>query len=197
MKILSTSPWLDTPILNTEEPSLLRHPMSDEEWQEATAALSAGMARLDQERIQVLALQVREALARLDRIMTRYCGITCPLCPDPCCQASGIFYNQTDVLALAALKINHPPGQTRTLPGAPCRYLTATGCCLERIARPYVCVWYLCEAQTGLLWEESPGFQRRFMHALECIRASRLRLQALFETSLPLPPQVYLDSIQE
>jgi hypothetical protein len=177
----------DAPPLKTEEPSLLRHPMSDEEWQEATAALSAEMARLDQERIQDLGLQIREALAWLDRIMTRYCGTTCPLCPDPCCRARGIFYNQTDVLALVALKIKHPPGQTRTLPGTPCRYLTATGCCLERIARPYVCVWYLCEAQTELLWEESPGFQRRFIHVLKCIRANRLRLQALFEAPAPYP----------
>jgi hypothetical protein len=78
-------------------------------------------------------------------------------------------------------RIQVPPGQTRQKPNDPCRYLAVTGCTLARTVRPYVCVWYLCEAHVALLQEEPPGFQRRFLEVMQEIRTCRLKLEGLFD----------------
>ena len=168
--------------MRIEESSLYRQPMSSSRWREVTERLRTGLALLDQEAVQSSAGQIREALQWLDPIMTRYCAITCPHCKDPCCQAQAIFFNRTDLLFLIASGTSLPPGQTRVSPLAPCRYLQSTGCCLPRTARPYVCVWYLCEAQMDLFGEERAATQRLFVMHLEKIRRNRLRLESLYES---------------
>jgi hypothetical protein len=175
----------DIALLKTEESSLWRQPMSDSQWREVIAGLKTGVAMLDQGSVQSLARQISEAVQWLDSIMTKYCGITCPGCNDPCCSANAIFYNQTDMLSLLVMGINLPPGQTRTHPFQPCRYLTPNGCCLQRIARPYVCVWFLCEAQMDLFRDETGSTQRHFIKSLESIRMNRLRIESLYEKLFP------------
>jgi hypothetical protein len=175
----------DIPLSKTEETSLWRQPMSDSQWRQVTAGLKSGMAMLDQGSLQSLAWQISEAVQWLDTIMTKYCDITCPGCDDPCCSAGAIFYNQTDMLSLIVMGISPPPGQTRTQPFQPCRYLTSSGCCLQRIARPYVCVWFLCEAQMDLFRDESSSTQRHFVKSLESIRMNRLRIESLYEKLFP------------
>ena len=168
-------------ILKTEESSLYRQPMSDPEWQKVTENLRARFGQVDQEPFQSSAAQIREALQWLDRVMTKYCELTCPQCIDPCCNAHAIFFNQTDMLSLIAMGISLPSGQTRVGSGEQCRYLTPNGCRLQRVARPYVCVWFLCETQMDLFWEESALTQRHFVKQFENIRLNRLRLEALYE----------------
>ena len=169
-------------ILKTEESSLYLRPMSDPEWQEVVQNLRNRVALISQEPFQSSAAQIGEALQWLDPVMTKYCELTCPQCIDPCCNAHAIFFNQTDMLSLIAMGISILPGQTRVRPDEPCRYLTPKGCHLERVARPYVCVWFLCETQMDLFWEESASTQRHFVKQFENIRLSRLKLEALFES---------------
>jgi hypothetical protein len=176
---------LDVPLLKTEESSLWRQPMSNSQWREVIAGLNTRMAMLDQGSLRSLARQIREAVQWLDPIMTKYCDVTCPGCDDPCCRANAIFYNRTDMLSLLASGISPPPGQTRTRPLQPCRYLTSNGCCLQRMERPYVCVWFLCEAQMKMFKDESGSTQRQLIKSLECIRMNRLRIESLYESLFP------------
>lgn len=169
--------------MRTEESSLFRQPMSESRWQETLVALYAGIARMDPMTVERLARQIREAMDRLDPVMKRYCGITCPECKDPCCRAKNIFYNRADMLSIAALGIPAPPGQTRARHSAACRYLTAHGCGLDRAVRPYVCVWYLCDSQMELFREERAATQRFIVRQMEQLRQARLELEALFESS--------------
>jgi hypothetical protein len=180
---ISDSP--EVPLSRTEESSLWRQPMSDSQWQEVVASLKTRMAMLDTRSFQSLAGQIREAVQWLEPMMTQYCDLTCPGCDDPCCRANAIFYNRTDMLCMLAMDISPPPGQTRILPFQSCRYLTSNGCCLQRIARPYVCVWFLCEAQMELFKGESGSTQRQFIKSLECIRMNRLRIESLYEHLFP------------
>jgi hypothetical protein len=32
-----------------------------------------------------------------------------------------------------------------------CRYFSHRGCALPRVARPWICAWYLCPVQTAIL----------------------------------------------
>lgn len=174
--------------MRVEESSVYRRPMSDSEWLEIMAVLKTGIALLNRAAIQSLSGQLREAFSCLDPVMEGYCRITCPDCSDPCCTARNIFFNRADMLSLLALGISPPQGQTRTLPLEACRYLSPKGCRLHRAVRPYVCVWYLCEAQMELFRSESTSTQRLFVKHLQRLRLARLELESLYENLSQIEP---------
>jgi hypothetical protein len=192
MKTRPQSPILAAPappLLKTEESPLYRQPMTDRQWQANMEVLKTRVVLLDQEIVQSAAREIRVAYDWLEPHMERYCEITCHACSDSCCHAARIFYNQTDMLSIIALDTDPPAGQTRARASDPCRYLTRAGCSLKRVVRPYVCVWYLCEAQMDLYQEEFASAQRRFVATLESLRANRLRLESHYESHFPPLPR--------
>lgn len=184
--ILKASPLLE----RTEESSLWRQPMSDRQWWANLGILQARLDRLDQRLVQEVTEVIRVAYGWLEPLMERYCEISCPACSDVCCQATGVFFNHTDLLTILAMGLESPPGQTRNRASQPCRYLGPAGCVLKRPHRPYVCVWYLCEAQMQLYGEEPAATQRRFVATLAAIRTCRLKLASHYERRFPLVSSV-------
>ena len=164
----------------TEEPAVYRRPMSDREWRQVLTVLRRRVSSLGTGPIRMLAHPMRERIQWLDAVMVTHCEVTCPSCEDPCCHGLQVFYNRTDLLWLLALDERFPPGQTRRGPTEPCRYLDQSGCLLPRMLRPYVCVWFLCEAQMNLLRDEPALFQRHFVRVLEEMRVLRLKLESLY-----------------
>lgn len=160
------------------ETSELREPMEEEVWQGALRTLEESLLPHGP-RARALALRIEAAIASLDPLMARYCDATCPACIDPCCDGRAVFFNRTDLLVQLALGMKPPLGQTRGRPGDPCRYLTAKGCALSRMSRPYVCVWFFCEPQMELFSQERPAFQRGIIRTLESIRTLRIELDVL------------------
>jgi hypothetical protein len=155
--------------------------MDDVQWNLLLKNTRRILLTMDWQKIQYRAGSIQEKIRWLDSIMQKYCELTCRECTDPCCDARKIFFNQADILYLSAVDSPPPPGQTRTEPSGMCRYLGLNGCQLARTARPYVCVWFLCEAQMILFGGESPRFQRKIIRTFEEIRADRLLLEHLFE----------------
>lgn len=167
--------------MKMEESNLLRHPMTDEQWTEATGVLSLSVKSMDGTTVRALVESIFAGIQRIDPLMTAYCLQTCPSCSDPCCRGQDIYYNQADVLYLTALGDPVPPGQTRSSLHDPCRYLGPNGCVLPRTVRPYVCAWYLCESHMDLFSDEPAGIQRSVVDTLRAIRFSRLSLEMLHE----------------
>lgn len=159
--------------------------MSDRQWRENLATLKTQMGCLDQNLVHEVTEAIRAAYDWLEPLMERYCHITCPACSDICCQATRVFFNHTDLLVILAMGFDPPPGQTRLRASEPCRYLRQAGCTLKRTLRPYVCVWYLCEAQMKLYGEEPASIQRWFVATLESLRMGRLRLASHYESHFP------------
>jgi hypothetical protein len=169
-----------------EESSRYREPISDSRWQAICQEFQRCVRQLDQDQVQWLTDQILQGIHWLDRPMDEYCQATCPSCSDPCCDGREIFFNQADLIYLAAHADIHPPtGQTREEAHARCRYLDASGCLLARPQRPYVCVWFLCEPQIEMLNASPASFQRKFINVLGNIRYCRLQLEALFEERFP------------
>jgi hypothetical protein len=177
--------WTAPHLEKTEESSLYRQPMSDRQWQENLAVLKTRIGRLDQRLVHEATGAIHAAYDWLEPLMVSYCEITCPACSDVCCQATRVFFNHTDLLVILALGLDPPPGQTRPRASEPCRYLTQAGCSLKRTVRPYVCVWYLCEAQMDLYREEPALTQRRYVATLASIRTNRLRIEGHYESHFP------------
>jgi hypothetical protein len=173
-------------LVKMEESSRYREPLTDLQWQTICLGLQRQLQRLDQCQIRWLARQIFQGLHWLDPHMNAYCRATCPTCDDPCCDGREVFFNRADLLYLISLgDVRSPKGQTRTEPGAGCRYLGPTGCLLARTQRPYVCVWFLCEPQMELFNTTSGSFQRQLINVLTNIRTCRLKLEGLFEELYP------------
>jgi len=164
-----------------EESCFCQHPMSDFQWQTALFDFRTKLRKLDWERAIYISRAISQRIDWLDSVMTKYCSKTCPDCSDPCCHALKIFFNRADLLYLATVNTQTPPGQTRTLASNACRYLSSNGCSLPRTTRPYVCVWFLCEPQMELLREEPVALQRDFGKITGELRTCRLTLEAIYE----------------
>jgi hypothetical protein len=167
--------------LKSEETSCLRHPLDDVEWRRIFGAVSQTVRNAGEPGFRVIAEHIAGLILLLDPLMTSYCQRTCPTCLDPCCNGRKVFFNLTDVVYLAGRGKGAVPGQTRSQAGLPCRYLSREGCRLSRLLRPYVCTWFLCEAQMALLQAEPVRFQRSITETLTEIRRGRLLLESLYE----------------
>lgn len=177
--------WLPEMPDRNEESSLYRRPYLDKDWKIFTEQLAGRMKKLGLERFQMAAKHIAAGIQWLDPLMERYCALTCPSCKDPCCTGQKVFYNRADILYLIALNEPLPPGQTRNTASSPCRYLCPDGCTLQRIWRPYVCVWFLCEAQMALFLNEQACFQRRVVSVMQEIRKARLLIESMYEKGYP------------
>jgi len=133
-----------------EESGRYRRPIQAEEWRSILGDLEETLSRLERSVRGLLDKRVEEGTQWLDVRMAKYCDLTFPTCEDICCNGKVVFFNQTDLIYLSSLGGFIPPGQTRTKASDPCRYLGDNRCCLPRVFRPYVCVWFLCEAQMGV-----------------------------------------------
>ncbi|MDJ0810170.1 MAG: hypothetical protein QNJ02_09660 [Desulfobacterales bacterium] len=84
-------------------------------------------------------------------------GITCEVCPRPCCLDARVWLDFKDLLLIHLSGQEPPPGQLRQSWWSRCRYLTSHGCTLPRPARPWVCTWYICPDQRRALKRDIPG----------------------------------------
>ena len=169
--------------MKSEESPFLRNPMDDDDWLDAVKAVRRGLQFVGRAIALSHAETIRRGIETLDPTMERYCRATCPSCEDLCCSGHAVFYNQADLLYLASSGLDIPDGQTRSHSSLPCRYLTGKGCRLPRVRRPYVCVWFLCEPQIDLFERETARFQRDFIKTVQDIRAGRLMIEYLYESS--------------
>jgi len=171
--------------LRTEESRLCAKPMDDASWRRVLGRLNRRLEVFPRDAILQPIRVIEAGIGILTAPMEAYCRATCGDCLDPCCTGRKVFYNRADLLYLVALQKAWPLGQTRVRPEDPCRFLGHRGCLLPRHLRPYVCVWFLCEAQMELFQAEPPAVQRRWVRALLDIRNARLRLENLFESRFP------------
>jgi len=176
----------------TEEPAFLRKPLNVEEWQEVRKVLVSQIEKLGSTDRKILldsTCSIAELLRELDDFMNFLCLHTCPHCTDICCHAKDVFYNEVDLFFLTIYGDFYPPSQTRSSPSQEfCSYWEPhRGCSLERIFRPYVCTWFICDDQVRIMENLLTSRNRRKIDAIYTdIRHHRLIL-ASFLPQLDLP----------
>jgi hypothetical protein len=118
-------------------------------WEAANACLKATLKSKGKalSSLQITARWMQGIILSLDGFLTDLCAQTCPHCSDNCCRHATIWYDFRDLLYLHLGDLPSPPAQ----PQQPCRYLLSNGCCLPRIQRPFICLWYLCPDQKAVL----------------------------------------------
>ena len=116
----------------------------------------------------------------LQPILETLCSLTCPGCPDSCCQRAKVWLDFRDLLFLHLVQGLLPLHQLRRDLKEPCRFLGHKGCTLPRICRPWICTLYLCPVQTNLLRRLPTQDQVEFNKAVEEVKEGRREMEELF-----------------
>jgi hypothetical protein len=154
---------------------------SSSQWREANAAIDHLIDVHDVAHLQPIerrALGIRDRLESVSPVMEQLCGSTCPQCHKPCCRVAKPWFDLRDLLFLHFTKSAIAPSQPIRNSRDHCRYLTSHGCSLPRIERPWICIWYLCPAQTEILREETPETARKVERSLKWIGFERKEVEA-------------------
>jgi hypothetical protein len=162
----------------------VRRPLSPLAWKQCNRIISAWLSGSSNEisrSARSWAEIIKENLKWLDPLFQGYVNTSYNRCQDPCCQATSIFFDRTDLLYLHSLAVSIPHTQTRIKTGDPCHYLAEQGCILPRIHRPYVCTWFMCDLHYECFEAEQPKTQREFLRRLSEIRHYRQKLSLLYD----------------
>lgn len=155
----------------------------DVPWYEANHTLSFLMDRYDNylHETRGIARDLRRKMVSLFPLLEKVCMATCTHCPDPCCFSAYAWFDFKDLLFARLNDLPVPPAQLMTDRKMICRYLGARGCTLERISRPWICTWYLCPTQLGMLRADNACGEKAFFHETSTgIRGGRKRMETAF-----------------
>jgi hypothetical protein len=108
--------------------------------------------------IRELAKNISRRISGISPFIQRATENTCPACKDVCCISRHGYYNYEDLVYIRALGLTPPRPDFGSNDFAPCRFLAAQGCSMERCLRPSGCNWYFCEALFNYM-ETLPGYQ--------------------------------------
>jgi hypothetical protein len=108
--------------------------------------------------------------------MDRLCAASCPSCPEPCCAKARVWIDFADLLFLHLSKSPIPRRQLITDTSQTCTFAGPAGCSLPRLARPWICLWYLCPIQRNLL-RGRPAIDRLVQRHLRRIKAGRRAME--------------------
>ena len=128
----------------------------------------------------VLAREVQGQMKSIFLLLDDLCAVTCPWCPDPCCLTATAWIDFKDLLFLHLNGHQIPPAQLLGELSDTCRYLGPKGCMLPRVARPWVCTWYLCPTQKANLLRKPKSVQEKFIRAVQAIKTGRKEMESEF-----------------
>ncbi len=129
-------------------------------------------------RVSELALRVRDSIGRIDAFIQLHTSAVCPGCYEVCCVDKHSNYAADDIIYIKALGLE-PQKHDERAAHEPCRFLSATGCRLDRTIRPSGCNWYFCDALYDSM-EKAEGEYAAFDAALQELADLWMELGAEF-----------------
>lgn len=150
------------------------------EWQAVNRAIRFHLGRYLEnfKPVVSLAQKVKRHLETIFPVLQEMCADSCPWCPEPCCLKASVWFDFKDLLFLHFNKQRIPPAQPKANLSVPCRYLAPDGCRLPRIARPWICTWYLCPTQTAKLRNGHQGKHKLLDQVFTQIKSGRNQLES-------------------
>lgn len=151
-------------------------------WQEANRSLDFLIQRNLSELGHAISLahKLQARLSSIFSILDNLCKTTCPWCPDPCCLSAKIWIDFKDLLFLHLGRHPIPPEQLIPNFEEVCRYWSPKGCALPRMARPWVCTWYLCPTQKANLRQKDRHTQDDFGQLIQAVKVCRRQMEDEF-----------------
>ena len=149
-------------------------------WQAANQAIAYHLQRLrpDLKQPVILAREIKSCLNSVFPILDELCAHSCPWCPEPCCLSALVWFDFKDLLFLHFNNLSIPLAQPKAKSKTPCRHLGPRGCRLPRVARPWICTWYLCPTQTAKLSNGNQAKHNLLNRAFAQIKSDRNLLES-------------------
>lgn len=152
-------------------------------WQAANHAMLCAVHRhrdILQDAVD-LAQRIRSRIEALDPLMRDLCERTCPHCTDNCCRRATVWFDFKDLLCLhMARRQVTPPAQLVSAAHQTCRYMGDEGCSLPRTQRPFVCTWFICSTQKGVM-NRWPLSRKQFLwNSLDALKKGRKKMEYMF-----------------
>ena len=147
-------------------------------WRAANQAVVYHLKRypMELQQLETRAQALKSCLNAVFYILDNLCAHSCPWCPEPCCLSASVWFDLKDLLFLQFNQL--PPSQPKSNLSMPCCYLSPKGCRLPRLARPWICTWYLCPTQTAKLGNGDCGKRKSLNQAFDKIKSGRNRLES-------------------
>jgi len=156
---------------------------SEEDWAEMRLSIAGTALAMGPEAasLQALSSRIVQKYKEIDMVLERVCLQSCPSCIEVCCTRATVWYDVRDLLVIYFATGILPTRQICRRDDHSCCNLTATGCSLERVARPFLCTWYICPAQKILLGEFSGGESKNMVSSvINEIKAARKELEEAY-----------------
>ena len=151
-------------------------------WKAANQAVDYHLQRyrFDLKHTAIVAQEIKFGLNSIFSILDELCSHSCPWCPEPCCLNAIVWFDFKDLLYLHINKLPISPAQPKVNLSTPCKYLGPNGCRLPRIARPWICTWYLCPTQTANLRNAHQDYHNVLKQNFAQIKSGRKLLENEF-----------------
>lgn len=140
--------------------------------------------------LKELAYEIRDAFDAVSPFIEKHTAIVCPKCRQVCCRDKHGRPDKDDLLFLRALGAEMPAGVPERGESDPCRFLTDTGCSLQRWRRPFRCTFFFCDPLLKSLEDDNAKLYRAFVQYFQHLVSVRRRLlgsQAVTDVDLARP----------
>ncbi len=117
--------------------------------------------------LKMLAREIKDRIEKISPFIQQTTSAVCPYCKEVCCISRHGYYNFEDLIYLHALDLKPLPPASGNNDADPCRFLSDSGCSMERSLRPSGCNWYFCDSLLDKM-EQNPGY-REFDDSLQGI----------------------------
>jgi len=139
---------------------------------------------LDLKALRGLAQRIKAGFDEISPFIQQTTAVVCPRCAEVCCISKHGFFNYEDLVYLFALRLKPPQVDFCRDDYAPCQFLTANGCSMERSLRPSGCNWYFCDSLLDVI-EQRPDYHE-FDDAMRDLAELWMKLIEEFSRISPL-----------
>jgi len=95
--------------------------------------------------VRDIAGKIKDGIGGISPFIQQNTEAVCPACKEVCCIRKHGYYNYEDLVYLHAIGLRPPEYTSGGEDSDPCRFLSESGCSLERPFRPSGCNWYFCD----------------------------------------------------
>jgi len=127
-----------------------------------------------------IAYGIKDNLLSLFPLQDELLKTTCVNCQSPCCGTATVWLDFCDLIFIHLTEQIVPDYQLIEKQSDSCRYLTAGGCIIPRLSRPWVCTLYLCPPQMALLRGKGGTVRKDNDEIIKSIKLYRKNLEKLF-----------------
>lgn len=134
------------------------------------------------EKTRKLADEVRTLTRKIDSFIEGLSSKVCSQCKEVCCANRHSYPDRSDLVYLFALGKRPPAHDENLEEDKPCRFMSYSGCTVERAFRPFRCNWFFCDAFLAYLQENPGRTVRQFQKEMQRIIDLRMEMLDAFDT---------------